>query len=305
MRILVTGASGLLGLNLGLRFAAEQQVTGVVYSHAFSQLPFPVIAADLSQEQKIGELIELTKPDLVINCAALANLEECQTKPQEAHMLNGELPGWLAEKCDNLSIKLVHISTDAVFDGTKSGKYSETDTPHPLSVYAQSKLAGEQAVQQIDQDALVLRVNFYGFSSSGRRSLAEFFLHNLEDSIPVKGFTDVFFCPLYVMDMVEYLMQAVEKGLRGLYHLCSSESLSKYDFGLRIARVFNLDGALISPITVSDVDFIRAPRSKNLALDTGKIEQALSRATPSQADGLARFYHDFQDGYAKRLQTLI
>jgi dTDP-4-dehydrorhamnose reductase len=93
----------------------------------------------------------------------------------EARMLNGELPvGW-RKNADNLSIKLVHISTDAVFDGTKSGKYSETDTPHPLSVYAQSKLAGEQAVRQIDQDALVLRVNFYGFSSSGQRSLAEFF----------------------------------------------------------------------------------------------------------------------------------
>lgn len=305
MRILVTGASGLLGLNFSLRFAAEHQVTGAVYSHAFTQAPFSMVMTDLSQERNVDELIEKSKPDLVINCAALANLEECQKKPQEARMLNGELPGWLAEKCDNLSIKLVHISTDAVFDGTKKGKYNEADIPKPLSVYAQSKLAGEQAVRQIDQDALVLRVNFYGFSSSGQRSLAEFFLHNLENSIPVKGFTDVFFCPLYVMDMVEYLMQAVEKGLGGLYHLCSSESLSKYDFGLRIARVFNLDGALISPITVSDVDFIRAPRSKNLVLDTGKIEQALGRATPSQADGLARFYHDFQDGYAKKLQALI
>jgi len=116
---------------------------------------------------------------------------------------------------------------------------------------------------------------------------------------------DVFFCPLYVIDLAEYLMQAIEKELRGLYHLCSSESLSKYDFGLRIARVFNLNGDLISPITVSDVDFIRAPRSKNLVLDPGKIEKALARPTPSQDDGLARFYHDFQDGYARRLQTLI
>lgn len=305
MRILLTGASGLLGLNFGLRFASEQQITGVVYSHAFTQAPFSMIVTDLSQERNVDKLIENSKPDVVINCAAIANLEECEKKPQEAHMLNGEFPGWLAEKCDNLSIKLVHISTDAVFDGKKKGKYNETDIPKPMSVYAQSKLAGEQAVRQIDQDALVLRVNFYGFSFSGRRSLAEFFLRNLENGAPVKGFTDVFFCPLYVIDMVEYLMQAVEKQLRGLYHLCSAESLSKYDFGLHIARVFNLDANLISPITVSDVDFIQAPRSKNLVLDTGKIEQALGRATPSQAEGLARFHHDFQDGYAMRLQTLV
>ena len=305
MRILVTGASGLLGLNLGLRFASEQEITGVVYSHSFSHLPFPVIAIDLSDEKNTGKLIEQSKPDLVINCAAMANLEDCEKKPLEAHLLNGEFPGWLAEKCERHSIKLVHISTDAVFDGTKNGKYSETDIPHPLSVYAQSKLAGELAVRQIDQRALVLRVNFYGFSPSGQRSLAEFFLRNLENGTSIKGFTDVFFSPLYVIDLVEYLMHCVEKELAGLYHLCSSESLSKYDFGLRIARVFNLNGDLISPITVSDVDFMRAPRSKNLVLDAGKIEQALARPTPSQDDGLARFYHDFQDGYAKRLQTLI
>jgi len=78
MRVLVTGASGLLGLNLGLRFASEHEITGVVYSHAFSQLPFPVVIADLSQEKKISELIEQNKPDLVINCAAMANLEDCE-----------------------------------------------------------------------------------------------------------------------------------------------------------------------------------------------------------------------------------
>lgn len=304
MRILVSGASGLLGLNFCLRFASEHSIDGIVHTHVLTDLPFDLHADDLTEEKNARTLIERYRPDLLVHCAALADLDACEKHPQMAYLLNTELPGWLAEECMRHSVKMIHLSTDAVFDGTKKGKYVETDSPLPPSVYAQTKLGGEQAVQEVNSSAFLARVNFYGFSLSGKRSLAEFFLRNLQAGNPVYGFTDMEFSSLYVLDLSEILMKCAEKDLQGLYHVTSPQSQSKYDFGIAIARKWGFDEGLISPLSVQEADFLTAPRSQNLALDPGKVEKALGLHLPSQQDGLDRLYTDHQDGLAQRIYDL-
>ena len=98
--------------------------------------------------------------------------------------------------------------------------------------------------------ALVLRVNFYGWSISGKRSLAEFFANNMAEKNQVKGFTDVVFCPMMVLDLVDTILEANEKGLNGLFHCVGPEIMSKYDFGMAIANQFEFDPALISPASI-------------------------------------------------------
>lgn len=304
MRILVSGASGLLGLNFCLRFASEHTIDGIVHNHVLTELPFEIHADDLTEEKNARTLIERYRPDLLVHCAALADLESCEKHPQTAHLLNAELPGWLAEECMRHSVKMIHLSTDAIFDGTKNGKYIETDPPHPVSVYAQTKLSGEQAVQEVNSSAFIARVNFYGFSLSGKRSLAEFFLRNLQAGKPVYGFTDMEFSPLYVLDLSETLMKCAEKDLHGIYHVTSPQSQSKYDFGIKIARKWGFDERLISPISVQEADFLTAPRSQNLVLDPEKVEKVLGIHLPSQQDGLERMYTDHQEGLAQRIYDL-
>ena len=126
---------------------------------------------------------------------------------------NAELPGRIAEVCAQRGISLIHISTDAVFSGEKSGAYSETDEPSPRSVYARTKLAGEAAVLQAYPQATVARVNFYGWSLSGRRSLAEFFVNNLSRGATVNGFTDVTFCPMFVNHLSAILIKMLSADL--------------------------------------------------------------------------------------------
>ncbi|MEM5775734.1 MAG: SDR family oxidoreductase, partial [Anaerolineaceae bacterium] len=204
MTVLVTGASGLLGLNFSLALHNRARIVGVAHHTRLQNTPFSLLEADLTDRRQVDALLEQARPDAILNCAALANLDRCEEDPELAQRMNADLPGWLASWSKRNAAGLVHISTDAVFDGAR-GEYREDDTPNPLGRYAVTKLEGEQRVLAADPDAAVCRVNFYGCSPSGKRSLVEFFYNHLSESKAVNGFTDVLFCPLYVLDLSEIL----------------------------------------------------------------------------------------------------
>jgi dTDP-4-dehydrorhamnose reductase len=191
------------------------------------------------------------------------------------------------------------VSTDAVFDGQR-GEYTEDDTPNPLSIYAQTKYDSEQAVASANPDAIIARVNLFGWSLSGKRSLAEFFYYNLQAHKPVKGFTDVYFCPLLANDLAQIFLEMVDKGLKGLYHVVSRECITKYDFGVRISRQFGLDSTLILPTSVTEGG-LQAARSPNLTLKSDKLADAINRSLPGLSTGIERFYALYQQSYPQKL----
>jgi dTDP-4-dehydrorhamnose reductase len=301
MRILVTGASGLLGLNLCLAALPAHRVIGVDRSK-LSGVPFELLNMDLLEQGALEKLFALSKPDAIIHCAAMADVDACQADPAGSRRLNADLPGELAEGCASHGIPMIHISTDAVLDGTCTDFYTEQAVPNPLGVYARTKLAGELAVQAVNPQAIIARVNFFGWSLSGTRSLAEFFLNNLQEGLPSNGFTDVFFCPMFVGDLAEILLQMLEKGLSGLYHVVGSEVLSKYEFGQAIARKFGFDPDLIQPMTVDSSDLL-APRSHNLRLSVHKLSTDLGQPVPGFSTGLNRFYTQFEQGYPQKIAS--
>jgi len=301
-RILITGASGLLGLNTALEAAPVHTVFGQVNSRPLRTIAFKVIQANLLAPGAVQRLLDQTQPEWVIHCAALANLEACEADPALAQELNSEVPRLLAEHVARSGARLLHVSTDAVFDGAR-GDYSELDVPNPLSVYARSKLAGEQAVAQADPSAIITRVNLYGWSATGRRSLAEFFVNNLTAGKPGKGFTEVFFCPLLANHLGQIFLEMLEAGLSGLYHVVSGESRSKYEFGIAIARRFGLNESLIQPVSVQDGGLV-ARRSPNLTLDIHKLVHHLGHVLPSFSCGLGQFYTLYQQGYPQMLKQM-
>jgi dTDP-4-dehydrorhamnose reductase len=301
MRLLVTGASGLLGINLALEASAQHEVIAVD-RRKLAGTPFKLINADLLAGGAVDAVLDEAQPDGVIHCAALANLEDCEADPYQARRLNAELPRVLAAACSSRNISLVHISTDAVFDGTRDGSYTEQDEPHPRSVYAATKLDGENAVLSAYPDAIVARVNFYGWSPSGKRSLAEFFFNNLSSHKPVSGFTDVIFCPMFVTDLAGMLLSMLEKKLYGLYHAVGPQAMSKYQFGVEIARKFGLPEADVSPKSVQSSGLV-AQRSHNLWLSSHKLSTDLGRALPDFSTGLDRFYTQFKQGYPQKIRS--
>jgi dTDP-4-dehydrorhamnose reductase len=301
MKILVTGASGLLGLNLSLMAMESHSIVGVDRSKLVGT-PFELIKADLLDLEAEHRILDAVKPDAVIHTAALANLEDCEAQPETARLLNEELPGELAEACAQRGIHMVHLSTDAVFDGTKDGIYTEQDIPNPQGVYARTKLQSERNVLSANPAATVVRVNFFGWSLSGTRSLPEFFLNNLSAGKPAQGFTDVYFCPLFVGDLVDLLLKVVAHRLSGIYHVVGSESLSKYNFGRLVARKFGYDEHLISPVSV-DESTLTAPRSHNLRLSVHKLSTALGEPIPGFSTGLDKFYTQYQQRYPQKLRS--
>ena len=146
MKLLITGASGLLGINLALEAKRAHDVIGVDRDKLKSA-PFRVLHANLLRSGSVNSILDSTRPEWLVNCAALANLEECEKNPDEARILNAEVPAEMADACAKRNIKFVHLSTDAVFDGTREGEYTEDDMPNPQGVYSQTKLDGERAVQ--------------------------------------------------------------------------------------------------------------------------------------------------------------
>jgi len=301
MKLLITGASGLLGINLAMEAMREHEVFGVDRGKLQST-PFPVTKTNFFNSNAFEATLDSTQPTWVINCAALANLEECEKHPDQAKILNANLPAELASACAKRNIKFIHLSTDAVFDGTREGEYSEEDTPNPQGVYSQTKLAGEQAVFEANPSAIIARVNFFGWSLGGRRSLGEFFFNNLSDGRNVNGFTDVIFCPMWVNHLAQTLLEMLEKDLHGLYHVVGAQAMSKYQFGVELARKFKLRESLIEPQSV-ERSSLTARRSHNLWLSIHKLSTDLGHAVPDFSTGLDGFYTQLQQGYPQKIRS--
>jgi dTDP-4-dehydrorhamnose reductase len=300
-RILITGISGLLGINLANETMRAHDIIGVDRGKLVNA-PFKIWKADLMDTDTVASILDSVRPDWLINCAALASLEDCENSPYLAGILNTDLPAKMAKACKSRNVSFVHISTDAVFDGEKDGFYTEDDSPNPLGVYAKTKFDGERAVLDENKNAIVARVNFYGWSLSGKRSLAEFFHHNLTNNKSMSGFTDVIFCPMFVNHTTSTLIKMLEKNLKGLYHLVGTQAMSKYQFGVEIARKFSLKEGEISPKSIL-ASSLTARRAHNLALSTHKLSTDLGESLPDFSTGLFEFYTQYKQGYPQKIKA--
>ena len=304
MRLLITGVSGLLGANLAWEArAAGYPVVGQVHRRLLPGAPFAVRAADLTDPAALADLLAWARPDAIVHTAALAHVDACERRPTLAQRLNAQAPAALARWAAQARVPLVHISTDAVFDG-QGGPYGEDDPPRPLNVYARTKAAGERAVLSAHPQALVLRVNFFGWSLTGTRSLAEWFYEHLRAGTPTPGFRDVFFTPLLVNHLARLILEALERGLHGVYHATGSTCLSKYDFGVALARRFGFDPHLVRPTTVAEAA-LAAPRPRRLCLRNDRLRAALGHAIPDVYAGLDDLFRLLHAGYTQDLRAWL
>jgi dTDP-4-dehydrorhamnose reductase len=300
-RLLITGASGLLGINL-VRTACAQGHTVVTACHRHPiEVPGVLsLLANLTSSVELKELVSQAEPDWIIHCAALTDVDYCQTHEAEAFLVNEELPGQLAIAARQCGAGLVHISTDAVFDGRR-GNYSERDSSSPVNTYASSKWKGEEAVKRELENAAILRVNLYGWNTQEKLSLAEWVLTRLESGRAVPGFQDVVFTPILANDLGEIILQIIQNELSGIYHVAGSQCCSKYDFAVQLARVFGLDESLVKAVSIDDFP-LHAPRPKNTSLNTQKISHVLGRAMPDLQAGLQRYKALRDSGEVQKLK---
>jgi len=302
-RLLITGASGLLGANLVLAAHEEHEVIAVYHRHPIELEGVQSVSADLCQPGRSMELFDRYKPDWVIHCAADTSIDEIESDPERAYRMNRDMAGNVAKVAKETGAKLVHISTDAIFDG-REGLYREGDPTDPVNVYGKSKLAGEQAVRALCPEALIIRTNIFGWNAQQKTSLAEWFINNLMQGIPCKGFVDVYFNPLLVNQLWVILNSLMRLDLGGVFHLGSDQCISKFEFGVRLAEIFDLNKELISAVEI-EPGSLRAPRPKNTCLDCSKIRKVINVGLLNLESNISFFHELEQSGYVEEIRKMV
>ncbi len=267
-KVLVIG-SGFLGKHIISEF--ENHGTLVVGTHF--QGNNSSINLDIRDPVSIDRIISNVKPNLIINCAANTRLDFLETNPDIAFSINAEGAKNVALASQKNNIRLVHISTDGVFDG-KKGMYTENDLPSPINNYAKSKALGEKLVMENSNNFVIVRTNFYGFDEN-KQFLFNWILNELKQNKRIVGFNDIEFTPLEVSNLGRLVLELSDSDYQGIIHLASDEIMSKYQFALNIAQTFNFDKDLIIKGSVDDhIDFI-ARRPKNTSLSNRRSKQLL------------------------------
>lgn len=246
--VLVLGSNGFLGAEVARSLLASDSTVSLHVRHrAHVQDPIAtVVEADLSDPVRVVRLLDEVRPDLIVNCAALADVDACEHDAVLADALNHHLPAQLAAWTAQTGRRLVHVSTDAVFDG-RGGPYDVDTVPSPVNVYGRSKRDGEVAVLRTDPTAIVARTNIVGWSPTGTRSLLEYFHGRLARGEQAPGFVDAHFRPLPVHWFWPGCERHLAAGATGLVHLTGPELLTKYAFGRRVATAFDVDPDLVIP----------------------------------------------------------
>lgn len=268
-KLLITGGSGLLAVN----WAAARKSDDEIWLGLHQRTIIMDKVHTVSLKDGIEHAICSVSPDVIIHTAAMTDVEGCENNNEQALMVNRDLAETYAEAAHRRSISFVHISTDHLFDGY-TPMLDETAPCKPVNNYGHSKLMGERAALDANPNTLVLRLNFFGWGPKYRPSFSDWIINSLSNQDEITLYENVYFTPLYVGDVIHSAHKLLAKKAQGIYHLTSNDRLSKYDFGMKLAKAFDLDVSLISSAQYDTKKGV--PRPLDMSLDNTKIRKALN-----------------------------
>lgn len=300
MKILITGAAGMLGTALLEKFSDSHAVIATDLHKGYGKEGVVWKRLDILNKPELVNFLEQEVPDVVIHCAAIVNVDECEINPSLAWGVHVEATANIAETISQWGARLIYVSSDSVFNGRQPVPYSEEDSPAPLNVYAKTKLEGE-TIALSRTTGLVLRTNIFGWSCLERISFAEWVLKGLIQGSKLTMFSDVFFTPLHVSQFSSLLIEAIKVNLSGIYHLAGGSVISKHDFAVRMANIFSLETKNVLTGSVES-SHLKAQRPKNMALSSMKLVKAISQPVPSVDSGIALLKWQYDKGWLKAVK---
>jgi len=289
-RILICGSNGLLGQKLALMLSSQTDYevlnTSIERSFVFDSRLFDYTQLDIAKKGDVKSLISSFHPTVILNAAAATNVDWCEVNREEAWKINVVGIENLVEAARKVGARLVHISTDYVFDGSH-GPYSEDDKPNPISYYGKSKLASENAVRSGAIPYTILRsMILYGSGIGLKDSFPVWVIKSLRAGQRIRCVDDQIGNPTHVSDLAFTVTKSFELNRDGIYHVCGKDRVSRYDFALQIAETFNLDRSLVLRIRTGDLKQ-EAPRPLSSGLITLKAQTELGLNPMSIEQGLA------------------
>lgn len=219
---------------------------------------------DVRKLESIENIVKKTNPDIIINCAALTDLDSIEKESKNAYEVNAYGAGNISKIASKYSKRLIHISTDSVFDG-KKGNYLESDKPNPINEYSKSKKLGEDFVKENSKDFVIVRTNFYGNNKEGK-FLFNWILENFKQNKKFGGFTNILFNPLEIENLSISLLELSELKYTGILHMGSDKTYSKYEFAKIICEKLGYNRNLLFKKEVNDEEWI-AQRPHNTSLN--------------------------------------
>ena len=292
-RILITGASGFVGENLAHRFTSLGARVFLVYgSHVPQTRSDGAFRVDLSVRDDLPRVLGDLHVDAVVHTAAIVSPDSCESDPEQAHAVNVEGTRETARWAEDRGARMLYFSTDLVYDGDRS-PYKEEDPPNPINVYGRTKLSGEEEVQRICSSWIVLRLALsYGPTRGALGDWTWKMREALREGKDLTLFTDQFRTPAYAGDTAEAVFRfAGGEGRTGVYHMGGRERVSRYEFGIKFARVYGIPKERIRPIRMADLP-MDAPRAPDCSLNTEKISRDLGLSLCDVDEGLRRQWEE-------------
>jgi dTDP-4-dehydrorhamnose reductase len=277
-KILVLGASGSLGSRL---YRSIDNSCGTFFSYipVNKSNMFYLDASDLNQ---FSQLLNEIQPDAVINCIGFTNVDNCEKFPEKNWVLNCKLPVDIAEICKLNDVKFVHISTDHYLNKSND-KLLETGAVGLVNQYSYAKFYAEKIISNINQDAIVIRANFFHFELENPTSFLDKLIISSRNRVITQSYNDVWFTPVSTKTLILYLYKLLELNFSGLINISSNEIISKYDFHQAVLDCLKVSKDLHRPFSIND-DKLRALRPKYMALNNRKLEETTRIKIPSIYD---------------------
>ena len=272
MKIVIVGSGGRLGAALAREWAADEVVG---FNHA---------SLDLGDGAAVERALRPLEFDALVNCAALTNVDYCETHEAEAFRINAEAVAEIGALCGEKGARMIHISTDYVFDGEQREPYREEDAPRPLGVYAASKLAGERALQESCPDALSARVSWV--FGPDRPSFVDQILKRAQDTDDLSAIADKWAAPSYTLEIARLLRPFLQelRAEAGLLHVCNRGACTWQEYGqfaldTAVELGIPLQGRIVAPLKMAELEAFIARRPVYTAMSTEKLTR-LTGLTP-------------------------
>ena len=257
MKIMILGANGFTGRRILKRLSSKHQVLACsLHPDILPEEGYEFHILDMQSVDATDALLNNFRPDVIINASAMSVVDYCEQHPEEAYALNVTAVKHLAEYSQSNSCRLIHLSTDFVFDGTATEAYTETDTTNPINYYGKTKQWSEEVIEQACTNYAIARIEVvYGKPFNGQHgNIVHLVKTRLENGQSIRVVSDQFRSPTWVEDIARAIESLLSDKYQGIYHICGGETMSVADIAYRVAKHFGLDTSLIQPVTTDEMN---------------------------------------------------